>query len=463
MRRGRRRKAAGGGVDFCSLGLLRVDFAGSGLPVRKVKREYAGAFKRFGKQLRRGYRFKSDRLVSKGRLDAVDNHVTSEGVPLFHDYADNPGFPGRLSPEDVCRRAGAVAEAYGFERMNNIIVVGNGGSVNTTRAFYEALKWSYGRGKKVVIVDSMDPDKIAAVKGECIPEESIVVPISKSGNTQGVLDAYHQFREYPVAAVTNAGDGNRLYQAVKKVLDERGLGGRAGELVLPHPPIGGRFAGLTATGLFPMALWGLSVSGLRALEEGARVVYEGVGADVDVEFNPALRLAASLNYYDTRKGRDIIFSPMYSDRFAGFGTLFTQLLHESACKAGVGETILTASGPDCQHHTNQRLFGGKKDMVVVFFTVGGEETGGLEAGDGVPLEKALRFEYAGTCCDATEHGIPNFTVEVDRMDARAAGALLAFAQYAFGVYPSLLLDNNPFDQPQVERSKEIARDMRGGV
>jgi glucose-6-phosphate isomerase len=99
-------------------------------------------------------------------------------------------------------------------------------------------------------------------------------------------------------------------------------------------------------------------------------------------------------------------------------------------------------------------------MTAVFFTVGEPQAGGLKTSTGVPLERALRFEYEGTRDTAAGEGIPNFTVELDGLSPREVGELLAFVQYAFGVYPALLRDVNPFDQPQVESSKQISRELR---
>ena len=437
-------------VDKLKVGPVEVDFSGSGVTPAEVEKTLAAELKRLNAQLKPGYRFKSDRELPPDKVDGIENHLIADGRMRFHAYeADVAG---------VAAAADRIKKAHGIESPVNVVVIGNGGSISSSEALYTALirfstagKYS---GRRLVVVDTMDPDFIAKVRGECRPEETIVLAVSKSGATQGVLDALSQFAGYKVAAVTTKRAGKPLYEAVNKL-----VGGKAGDVILEHPHIGGRYAGRTLVGTLPLALLGMDAGELSGFDRGALDMYRHVNPDVRVAGNPALRLAATL-YCLERKGRDIIFAPTYSHRFDGFSHLMTQLLHEGSGKAGEGQTLLALPAPESQHNTNQRLFGGKRSMAAVFFTIAEPEAAGLKAPDGTPLEDALGFEYQGTRDDAAERGVPSVTVRLDAMTPAAAGALMAFLQWGFGVYPALLRDVNPLDQPQVERSKDISRGLR---
>jgi len=112
------------------------------------------------------------------------------------------------------------------------VLIGNGGSISSAKAFYEALS---GRceprsctllGSELHVVDSMEPGLIAQVKRRSGAEDSVVLPVSKSGNTQGVLDALNPFIGwgYNLAAVTTKGSkAGRLYGLVKGILASRHL------------------------------------------------------------------------------------------------------------------------------------------------------------------------------------------------------------------------------------------------
>ena len=79
----------------------------------------------------------------------------------------------------------------------------------------------------------------------------------------------------------------------------------------------------------------------------------------------------------------------------------------------------------------------------------------------IPLEKALDFEWQGTLEDARIKAIPLLHLAIADFSALEIGALLAFWQL-FAVYSSVLREVDPFDQPQVENSKNISFHKRLG-
>ena len=148
-----------------------------------------------------------------------------------------------------------------------------------------------------------------------------------------------------------------------------------------------------------------------------------------------------------------------------------QLLHETTGKGGLGQTIYGDLGPETQHHTNQRFFGGRKN-VMGFFVVNEEpfartipmvkipvslrelpiRDGKLGDLDGVPFGKGLQYDYEGTRDEATAKNIPHLTVRLKDASPFSVGFFLSFLHY-FSVYSALLRNQNPFDQPEVEGAK----------
>ncbi|MFB6115207.1 MAG: hypothetical protein ABEK04_02860 [Candidatus Nanohalobium sp.] len=341
--------------------------------------------------------------------------------------------------------------------FDNLVVIGNGGSITSFRAYLYAFLPEVD--KDVRLVTTMDPDYLNRLSRELDVEDTLVVPISKSGETVGVIESLMFFmeRDYEVVAVTSDNDG-----ALREIIRERGL-----EWV-EHPEVGGRFSGVTETGLVPAALAGMDVDEIR---KGAEEMYDNLRPEED---NAAKDLALRL-YEAEEEGYGDILTPFYSTRLFGFYPLFVQLMHETVCKEGEGMTVYGDLGPEYQHHTNQRMFGGKEDIVPMFFRTETHEHVDIEIPDdleniGVRGKKlddlenntyseALKSEYSGVkkALDGEER--PNITVTLHELSFGAAGELVAFMQY-LAVYSAYLRDVDPFTQPDVEKSKQIGFEER---
>ena len=345
----------------------------------------------------------------------------------------------------------AIKEAADQHSKENLVLIGNGGSVTSFRAFLYAFMPEVDAD--VRIVTTMEPDYLHRLSRELDPENTVVMPISKSGSTVGVLESLMFFmeRDYPVFAVTSDNNG-----ALRKIVEKRDLPW------IEHPEVGGRFSGATETALTPAAFIGLDTEEIRA---GAEKIYE----KLEEEENIAYHVASNL-YSAEENGYSNILNPVYSTRLLGFQPLFIQLMHETVCKEGEGMTVYGDLGPEYQHHTNQRLFGGKKDVVPFFFRAETHEKRKLDVPDDftdidlrgrklgdldrIELSKSLESEYQGVKDALSDEEMPRVTMTLTELSYQAAGELLAFLQY-LAVYSAKFRGVDPFTQPDVEKSKEI--------
>ncbi len=368
-------------------------------------------------------------------------------VPVFQNYR-----------EDI-ESIREVVKRYG--KYRNLIVIGNGGSNTSFKAFHRALV-PLDNKKGSFILTTMEPDLLNELKKVFPKRNTLVMPVSKSGTTVGVIESMLAFDGYRMLPVTSQGEG-----ALSVIADKNGFD------LIPHPPVGGRFSGLTASAFAPSLFFGIDV---EAIDRGARSMYGKCEPSVHIDRNPALQLAASLFLLD-KKGYDEIFCPIYSQRMAGFQNLIVQLMHETVGKKRKGQTIFCADAPESQHHTNQRFFGGKKNVCGVFVSVENQEDSDSKVkvppeirrikerdgriGDinGVPYCKALEFEFRGTYQDAIDKKIPVAHIELDRVTPFSVGEFIAFWHYV-AVYSAWLRDLDAFDQPQVESSKEMSFELR---
>jgi glucose-6-phosphate isomerase len=347
-----------------------------------------------------------------------------------------------------------------YGKYKNLILIGNGGSNTSFGAFYHALVPLEAKNK-VFILTTMEPDLLKELKLLFPKKNTLVMPVSKSGTTIGNLESLFALPEYKVLPITSPNEGALSAIADKEKYD-----------IIPHPEIGGRFSGLTASAFAPAMFLGIDVVDI---DEGARAMYTYCNHLVPIENNPALQLAASL-YLLEKKGYSEVFCPIYSSKLVGFSNLIVQLMHESVCKKHTGQTFYCADAPEAQHHTNQRFFGGQKNVVGLFITADQHDTeskvkvpdvaehipvrnGTIGDIDDVPYAKALEYEFQGTFRDAIANKIPVGWIHLDKITPFSVGEFLGFWHYV-AVYSALLRDVNPYDQPHVETSKNLSFKLR---
>ncbi len=360
--------------------------------------------------------------------------------PEFLDYAPNFAILNFLAEQ--------------YSAYTNLVIIGNGGSVNNFKAIYNALRDE--AKKQVYFVNTIDPDYIFWLKNNLPKSETLVLSISKSGENVSQVEATLQFVDFPMVFL--AGVGSPV----------EALGKALGAEVISHPQgIGGRFAGLTEVGLLPASLCGINVHELYA---GAAEVYTEYNQD-NISYK-----AASVFAQLEEKGYVDVFVPIYSHYLLHVGDLITQLCHESFGKGGLGQTYLTTEAPESQHHTNQRFFGGRNNIAGLF--IGLEQFNAsvvtqvpdsakdvalrkqpLSVLNGISLANAMRYEMEGTWENAKNSKIPLAQILLEKPSPKEIGKLLAFWQL-FAVYSSLERGVDPFNQPEVESSKTIGFNKR---
>ncbi|MCB9358767.1 hypothetical protein H6503_02455 [Candidatus Woesearchaeota archaeon] len=377
---------------------------------------------------------------------ATKNRKTAVKIdtPLFAQYT-----PDFKEIEKVAKK---------HKSKKNIVVIGNGGSITSFHYYFTALGSEIK--KRVFIVSTMEPDFLADVKKKCNKKDTVVIVVSKSGNTVGVIESMLYLIDYPTIVITE-----NKKSAIKNIQEAYDFD------YVEHPPVGGRYSGFTPSGLLPAAIAGLDI---KAIWEGAKKAYSSYAPGKSK--NLAVELAHALYELD-KKGYNEIFMPIYSSGLLGSKDIITQLIHESVGKNKKGQTILSAFAPESQHHTNQRFFGGRQNMIGCFIIVDEfnnkfdkvtvpKKIKDVQLRDGTLSDlqdnyysKSLSYEFIGTREDTNNHKIPNIVIHVKKINPESVGQYLAFWHYVT-VYLCTFNNVNPFDQPQVETSKNISFQLR---
>ncbi len=192
--------------------------------------------------------------------------------------------------------------------------------------------------------------------------------------------------------------------------------------------IGGRYSVLSYFGLVPAALIGIDVA---ALLDRADCMREGSASCVPARDNPGAWLGATIATLSLG-GRDKL-TLVTSPSIASFGLWAEQLIAESTGKEGKGIVPIAGEplvGPD--HYGSDRLF--------VYLRVDGDSNADTDAA-------TERLRSAG-------HPV----VRLDLRDRYDLGAEFYRWEFAVAV-AGAGLENNPFDQPNVQQAKDITDEL----
>jgi len=312
----------------------------------------------------------------------------------------------------------AFADSVRSRGFQHVMVCGMGGSSLCP----EVLARTFGRQRgypELLVLDSTDPDVIAAFKEQIDIEHTLFIIASKSGSTTepNVFQKfwYHELSEL----VENPGDnfiaitdpGSPLVETAEE------LGFLA--VFLNQPDIGGRYSALSYFGMLPAALMGLDVR--RFLKKASEAMQSILSA-----WDLGKTLGENAN-----AGRDKL-TLVLEPPIESLGLWIEQLIAESTGKEGKG--ILPVNGellgsPD--------LYG--NDRIFVSISI-----------EGVSETTRQKLEALAAA------GQPVVYRQLaDLYDLGAEFFLWEYATAIAGAYMGI----NPFDQPNVQEAKDATKEL----
>jgi hypothetical protein len=303
--------------------------------------------------------------------------------------------------------------------FRHVMVCGMGGSSLCP----EVLARTFGKQDgypELLVLDSTDPDVIAALSERIDIERCLFVIASKSGSTTEPNVFYKYWYDEVSKRLESPGDnfiaitdpGSPLVETATKLKFHRTF--------LNQPDIGGRYSALSYFGMVPAALMGLDIRKLLDATRISRFVKDG----------PPVELGCILGEC-ANAGRDkltLVIDPSVET----LGLWIEQLLAESTGKEGKG--ILPVNG---------ELLGGPEvygdDRLFLSISVGP-----------IPWETKARL------LDLLAAGHPIVFHEMNEVyDLGAEFFLWEFATAVAG----WRLGINPFDQPNVQEAKDATKEL----
>ena len=315
-----------------------------------------------------------------------------------------------------------VAAAHDL-KIKDVVLLGMGGSSLGPEVFRTVFGTQKG-SPRLWVLDTTVPGWVRQVTKSITPTRTLFLVASKSGGTIEVMSLFGHF--WNLLTKAKGSHGGKHFIAItdpgtglEQMAKEYGFG----QTFSNPPDIGGRYSVLSLFGLVPAALLGLNI--MRLLDRAAGMAEQCRKVD-DAYSNPGAYLGAAMGSL-AKAGRDKI-TVLSSPALSTFGLWAEQLLAESTGKEGTG-LIPIAQEPLLK----PGAYG--TDRFFVYLKLRGDKN--------QALDRAVQALVKA------KHPVLQFNLR-DRYDLGAEFFRWEFATAVAGH----LLGIHPFDQPNVQESKD---------
>jgi transaldolase/glucose-6-phosphate isomerase len=332
-------------------------------------------------------------------------------------------------PDEMIGVADELIEFSDLIRRRNyrhVMVCGMGGSSLCP----EVLAQTFGPQPgypELLVLDSTDPDVLAAYEHRIEIEHCLFVIASKSGTTTEPNVFYKFWYDQLGKRSPNPGENFITITDPGSLLVEKAAELGFQRVFLNQADIGGRYSALSYFGMVPAALMGID---LKKLLGRAKQMAQACAAVMPAAANPAVQLGTFIGEC-ARAGRDKL-TLVTDEKIVSLGLWIEQLIAESTGKEGKG--ILPVAGEPLG---GPAVYG--QDRVFVSVSIGASSQGMKSKLDAL-----------------TAAGHPAaYRQLTDLYDLGAEFFLWEFATACAG----WRLGINPFDQPNVQESKDATKEL----
>ncbi len=402
---------------------------------------------------------KKDLYASKDRLDGLITRIKSRGQGFYEIIDDDTML------DDISKYTDSIKDKYKY-----VVILGIGGSALGSICLKELFYFK--EKKKFFIIDNIDPVLINEISQTIVYSKTLFIVITKSGTTPETVSQYFYFRQK--CETKNLDIRNHfvfITDPKKGLLREVANNENIKTFSIPEN-IGGRFSVLTPVGLLPAKLMGIDI---HRLIEGAKKMRDRFFS-LDSEKNLCFQIS-QIQYLLNTKGVNINVMFPYSNKLIKFADWYRQLLAESIGKKynrdgdiiNIGITPVNALGATDQHSQNQLYNEGPNDKFFMFIYVEKygedilipniyptkEEFSFLQ---NISFRKLLKTEMQGTIKSLNDSKRPSILLVVDRICEETIGELFMMFEGSIA-FLGEMFNINAFDQPGVELSKTITKDL----
>jgi len=344
------------------------------------------------------------------------------------------------NPSEISNRLGwldspfqmkdSIAEINDFaaevrkEGFRNVLLLGMGGSSLAPEVF-SRIFGTADNSLNLYVLDSTHPDYINEYVEKFASEKTLYIVSTKSGGTIETI-SFLKFFFTLIAKKEGSESAGRFFAAITDPgsgLEDYAKKLNFRKIFLNNPDIGGRFSAVSMFGLVPAALIGADIE--KLLTEAYKIINESKDK---IDFNSPAKTGVMTGILAALGNDKLTF--IISKQINSFGVWVEQLIAESTGKIGKG--ILPVEGERILVPDEY-----KKDKVFVYVKLKGEN------------------EYDKEAASLEERGFPVIRIVLDsKYELCAEFFRWEFATAVMGYF----LGVQPFDQPDVESAKILARE-----
>ncbi|MGH2330803.1 glucose-6-phosphate isomerase [Thermoanaerobacter mathranii] len=417
---------------------------------------------------------KALQFVSQKEIEYMERHAKLSIDMVLSKNAQGNDFLGWVSlPKDYDK-----AE---FERIKKtvqkiqsdsdvLVVIGIGGSYLGARAaiemlshsFYNLLPKSKRNSPEIYFAGNSISSTYLSDLLELIMDKDVSINvISKSGTTTEPAIAFRVFRDFLEKKYGKEGAKSRIYVttdrakgALKKLADEEGY-----ETFVIPDDVGGRYSVLTAVGLLPIAVAGISIDDMMQGAYDASTVYTKDNLNENISMQYAI-----LRNILYRKGKAIEILVNYEPKLHYFSEWWKQLFGESEGKDNKGIYPASVDFTTDLHSMGQFIQEGSRNIFETVLNVekptkdivineDKDNIDGLNFLAGKTIDFVNKKAFEGTLLAHTDGNVPNLVVNIPEVSPYYFGNLVYFFEMACAI-SGYINGVNPFDQPGVEAYKK---------
>lgn len=377
------------------------------------------------------YQSELEILCSHFENEKVAERIWQKDFTLWSDKPDE--ITNRLgwlnSPTNILKQIDEINEFVqtvindGFKK---VLLLGMGGSSLAPEVFRKTFGVKDGY-LDLGVLDSTNPEQVKSFEENFPVQETLFIVSTKSGGTVETFSFMKYFYNKTLKIVGNEKVGNHFVaitdpgsglESTAKQLNFR-------KIFLNDPNIGGRYSALSLFGIVPAALIGVDVKEILKLAEA----YSYSTKSNNCKLNEAAKLGLAIGLLAKNNIDKLTF--YYSNKFKHFGSWVEQLIAESTGKIGKG--ILPV--------INEEILSTEKylnDRVFVYTFIKDENYNNKK----IESLRNSEFPFIENELETiNEIGVEFFKWEIATIVA------------------SWVIKIQPFDQPNVESAKIVARKM----
>ena len=388
-------------------------------------------------------------------LDAFDVLKNENGAG--NDFLGWKKLPRQITEREI-HNYEAIRDKWMKKGIDLVIAIGIGGSYLGAKCVIEALSHSFAKQLKrkdapevVFAGNNLSEEYLAELMDLAAERNVACIVISKSGTTTEPAVAFRVVKQFIEARYGKGEAADRIVaitDAQKGALKTLATQESYESFVVPDN-VGGRFSVLTPVGLLPICVAGFDI---KALVEGAQ------------DAAPAIIYAAMRNCLFKEVGKSTEILVNYNPKLTYVAEWWKQLYGESEGKEGTGIFPASVNNTADLHSMGQFIQEGSRVMFETVLHVDNAQRSIVIESDlqnldqlnylaGKHVEHCNHMAELGTQLAHIDGGVPQMSINLEKIDAFNLGSLLYFFEFACGI-SAYILGVNPFNQPGVEAYKK---------